>query len=285
MGKAEWLLILALVHPIALASEDNAHTLTILGTADWNGKFSVDSAGRGGLAALRAFHAALDHKKDRGHTLLFHTGLFTGAENPEQFKRRLSAPLPNLAAYMGYANLGFPVSERAFAAASNLNLPAAFFALTDEKSKTSAPNSLLLADGLVYTTTLDAPRDRRAERVMADLWQDTSTSKALLGVVLLPSESAAAFLGALHIQDVHSARPETGILIFMEPGKTNRFYRDPAGPLVCSMQGRSVCVIEIRIRSGRILSTAQRFVDLGGRDNPSAFIQPDPVLMDLFPGK
>lgn len=285
MRKVLWLLVLALAHPLALASEDTAQTLTILGTADWKGRFSVDPSGRGGLAALRAFYASLDHRKDRGHTLLFHTGAFSGAENAEQFKRRLSAPSPNLAAYMGYSNLGFPAAERVLAQLSRMELPAPLFTHGEEKTKTESPRSLLLADGLVYTTTVDAPADRRAERIMELLWQDASASRAAAGVILLPSESAAGFFGAMHIQNVHSPRPEQGILIFIEPAKADRFYRDPAGPLVCSIQGRSVCVIEIRLRGGRILSTAQRFVDLGGRDNPSAFLKPDPVLMDLFPGK
>jgi hypothetical protein len=288
MAKVQWLFLLALL-PAVLHARDEAETITILGTADWKGRFAVDSSGRGGLAALRAFHSLLDHKKDRGHTLLFHTGAFTAAETPEQFQNSLRLPSPDLITYMRYAALGLTPSERSFRAKSSLSFPAPLFSADLPASAKDKPTSevpgMQLAGGLIYATALDAPADRRADRTMANLWQNAAETKAAAGVILLPVESASAFFSAQHLQDVHSPAPQQGILIFLEPGKENRFYRDPAGPLVCSMQGRTVCVIELRIRGQKIISTAQRFVDLNSRDNPSAFIKPDPVLMDLFPGK
>lgn len=288
MAKAYWLfLVMGLLPALALA-RDESQTITILGTADWKGRFAVDTSGRGGLAALRAYHASLDHKKDRGHTLLFHTGTLTSAETHEQFVSALNRPAPGLVAYMRYAALGLPALERGLGAKAGLSLPAPFFSAEPESKAHEKPDtqarSLLLGDGLVYSTSLDVPRDRRAEAVMAELYRSTTESRAAFGVVLLPEESASAFFSAQHIRDVHSQREQT-TLIFLEPGKASRFYRDPAGPLVCSIQGRTVCVIELRIRGREIIATSQHFVDLNGKDNPSAFIKPDPVLMDLFPGK
>ena len=75
---------------------------------------------------------------------------------------------------------------------------------------------------------------------------------------------------------------ESASLIYVSNAATNLYGRLPTGPFVCTIAGRSVCLMYFHFREQALLGVEQRFVDLNGRSEASAWITPDPVLLGAF---
>lgn len=75
---------------------------------------------------------------------------------------------------------------------------------------------------------------------------------------------------------------ESASLIYVSNAASNVFGRLPTGPYVCTIAGRSVCLVYFHFREHQLLGVEQRFVELNGNGEASTWITPDPILLGAF---
>jgi hypothetical protein len=273
-------LLLALLFASALSAQTE-RTVTILAIADWKGDLAVDQKGRGGLATFLALKRRIEQKiaPRGGSVIAVHAGQFTQATLSTALEDSLKRPDPGLIQYVGFTALTFSKQERALLEKTSLDLPIVERECTPKakcKTEIVTSNSTLKW----WITGLDPLKDRKSDTLLRDLESSAHKADADFSILLL-SEPQTETIFAGQTGNVHSAVGDLGRFLVIESGKKNLFYRDPAGPYVCVVAGRSICRVDLTFR-GSLIGVSQKFIDPNGASEPGEFIKPDPVLMDQF---
>ena len=282
-------------------------TLSIFGTADWHGNFSVDAEGRGGLAALYTLtrRKAQLLKDDCGGVILVHAGNFSGASNESDFEKSLIRSGINLVSELKFDGLGLDAPEIAFASSSKnpdlRNIPWISFDLRrQERGRsfilTGRKNLRVFLTSLTGAGTAEYDGD-----ALSRLLPELSHRGDQDAVVLLLNRAQTSLLdsqdfygkiatgeeGRSPVSHVQAQRwRDLNRLLILEGGARNdSYYRLTSGAHVCRLRGRHVCLVEWKYRSHELIQSQQSFIDLNGSSSPEAWVEPERSLMNLLPWK
>jgi len=263
--------------PAQRLPEAQDRTVALIAIAGWKGNYAVDRTGRGGLAALHAWNKQLLQKLSPSETLLVHAGTFTSATTQQMFDDQIKLPAPGLPSYLKMV-LGLSAPELAWAELSKQDVPSVEW--DTKATKTKPFLTLARSDQKIFITSISPANTQIASLRAA--FDAIGKDGASMGVFLFPAGGSVDVLSRLPISDIHGAQ-EKGIgAVIIEPAEKNLFFRDPSGPFICRIAGRSVCYLEVKFRNQTVIGINQKFIDLNGASEPAAFVKPDATLMDLF---
>lgn len=271
------LMIAASLHANGRPGPDDVKvTVALLG--DIKGQFYPDEKGQGGIASL---HTALEKKRsmlafERGRLLLFHTGTFTDASDNSSFEKSIFTKDFNLPLYMKFD--GMLVSEKEEAWLDKSELKKDLNDILFQKSLLSPkkPHSVKVISfeniQIVLAVSM-SPEDLEEYFIK-------NYPKAALYIVLDPNgkEFSRRKPNRVNLTEADSVSMRT---ILLRNGPMN-YKRNEMGTHICSTQGSEACLIDIVIRSGKILSTSNRFYQVNSRNEPGSYQEKDPEITQFL---